>query len=170
MVTWPRGRNIPGTGRSFENLPCHPVSCTGCQTAIRGRGKLKGVGAWPAELSWRVPSRKLGHLNCLFSSSRLVLVRLGTEGSAGPGLLTVPGQAPRYAVGRKAALVFVFLLNLVLVVCATYPAAAPQGAFMRMGGSQYIYWHGGTATVIIALFLRVRYHFGFVFAVPGYIC
>jgi hypothetical protein len=48
---------------------------------------------------------------CLGSSSRLVLVRLGTEGSAGPGLLTVPEQAPRYAVGRKAALVFVFFLN-----------------------------------------------------------
>jgi hypothetical protein len=107
---------------------------------------------------------------CLVSSSRLVLVRLGTEGSTGPSLLTVLGQAPRYAVGRKAALVFVFFLNLVLVVCATYSAAARQGAFMGIGGPQYIYCHGGTATVIIAFFLRVRYHFGFVCSVPGYIC
>jgi hypothetical protein len=97
---------------------------------------------------------------CLVSSSRLMLVRLGTEGSAGPGLLTVPGQVPRYAVGRKAALVFVFFLNLLLVICATYSAAAPQGAFMGISGPQYIYCQGGTATVIIAFFLRVRYHFG----------
>jgi hypothetical protein len=82
---------------------------------------------------------------CLVSSSRLVLVRLGKEGSAGPGLLTVPGQAPRYAVGQKAALVSVFFLNLVLVVCATYSAAAPQGAFMGIGGPQYIYCHGGNS-------------------------
>jgi hypothetical protein len=66
MVMWPRGRNIPETGRSFENFACDPVSGTRCRTAIHGRGKVKGVGVWPAELSWRVPPRKLAPLNCVW--------------------------------------------------------------------------------------------------------
>jgi hypothetical protein len=105
IMTWPLGRNILETSRSFGNFLCDPVSVTGCQTTLRWRGSERGGGvafrgffAGDSTKAWRLvfwfcsSPHQGGWLN-------------GDWGSAPPDLLTIPGQASRYVIRLNAGLV-----------------------------------------------------------------
>jgi hypothetical protein len=150
IMTWPLRRNILETSRSFGNFLCDPVSITGCQTMIRWHGSERGGG-----VAFRVffagDSTKARRLVFWFCSSPHQGGRLtGDWDSAAPDLLTVPGQASRYAVRLKCWFGCLYL-KFSFGYLAIYSVPAPQVVFMGVSGSQDIYFYGGAVICVISI-------------------
>jgi hypothetical protein len=99
--------------------------------------KVKGLGAWPAKLSWRVPPRKVGHSSFVWFPLLIWCSSDWKRSFCWPRFAHRTGTGVEVCRRAKSCFGNLYFLNLVLVICATYSASAPQGQTPSMSVFRY---------------------------------